>query len=44
MALWGCFWRDGAGPLVFVDGSMESEQYIQILADNFQSWLLDLQA
>ena len=32
------------GSLVFVDGSVNSERYIQILADHFQPWLLNLQA
>ena len=34
--VWGCFATHGVGDLYLVDGIMESEQYKQILRNNFK--------
>jgi Transposase/DDE superfamily endonuclease len=36
---WGCFGWHGVGPLVVVDGNMNSDDYINILANNFIPWV-----
>ena len=33
--IWGCFWAGGFGPLAFVDGSVDQDAYINILAKKF---------
>ena len=38
---WGCFSWNGIGPLVLVDGNMDSEAYINVLANNFIPWVRD---
>ena len=36
---WGCFGWDGVGPLIVVDGNMDSDAYINILANHFIPWV-----
>jgi transposase len=36
---WGCFGWHGVGPLVVVEGNMDSDKYINILANNFIPWV-----
>ena len=36
---WGCFGWHGVGPLVVVDGNMNSDDYINILANHFIPWV-----
>ena len=36
---WGCFSWDGVGPLVVVEGNMDSDDYVNILANNFIPWV-----
>jgi len=36
---WGCFSWDGIGPLVLVDGNMNSDDYVNVLANNFIPWV-----
>jgi len=36
---WGCFDWDGVGPLIVVDGNMDSDAYINILANYFIPWV-----
>ena len=38
---WGRFSWNGIGPLVLVDGNMDSEAYINVLANNFIPWVRD---
>ena len=40
---WGSvmFWGVSFGPLVLVDGNMDSEAYINVLANNFIPWVRD---
>lgn len=40
--LWGCFWAGGFGPLVFVDGAMSQDAYVNLLAENFLPWYANL--
>src|SRR5262249_34894918 len=39
--VWGCFRGGEVGPLVVVDGIINSERYIKILEDNLIPWLPD---
>lgn len=36
---WGCFSWDGVGPLVLVEQTMNSEAYVNVLANNFIPWI-----
>ncbi|CAB4496344.1 unnamed protein product [Rhizophagus irregularis] len=36
---WGCFGWNGIGPLVVVEGNMNSNTYINILANHFIPWV-----
>ena len=36
---WGCFGWHGVGPLVVVEGNMDSNDYINILANHFIPWV-----
>ncbi len=36
---WGCFGWHGIGPLVVVDGNINSDDYINILANHFIPWV-----
>ena len=36
---WGCFGWHGTGPLVLVDGNMDSDAYINVLANHFIPWV-----
>lgn len=40
--LWGCFWAGGFGPLVFVDGSMNQDAHVNLLAKNVPPWFINL--
>ena len=40
--IWGCFWAGGFGPLAFVDGFVDQDAYINILAKKFMPWFIDL--
>jgi hypothetical protein len=40
--IWSCFWAGGFGPLVFVDGSIDQEKYIDTLAQEFHPWYTKL--
>ena len=40
--IWGCFWAGGFGPLAFVDGSVDQDAYINILARKFMPWFIDM--
>ena len=40
--IWGCCWAGGVGPLAFVDGSVDQDAYINILAKKFMPWFIDL--
>ncbi|OAD68942.1 Homeodomain-like DNA binding domain-containing transcription factor [Phycomyces blakesleeanus NRRL 1555(-)] len=33
--IWSCFWAGGFGPLVFLDGNVNQDQYVNTLAQNF---------
>jgi transposase len=36
---WGCFGWHGVGPLVVVEGNMDSDKYVNILANHFIPWV-----
>jgi transposase len=36
---WGCFSWDGVGPLVLVEQTINSEAYVNVLANNFIPWI-----
>ena len=36
---WGCFGWHGVGPLVVVEGNMDSDEYINVLANHFIPWV-----
>ncbi|CAB4389996.1 unnamed protein product [Rhizophagus irregularis] len=36
---WGCFGWHGVGPLVVVEGNMNSDDYVNILANHFIPWV-----
>ena len=36
---WGCFGWHGVGPLVVVEGNMNSDDYVNILANSFIPWV-----
>ncbi|CAB5196624.1 unnamed protein product [Rhizophagus irregularis] len=36
---WGCFGWHGVGPLVVIDGNMNSNDYVNVLANHFISWM-----
>jgi transposase len=40
--VWGCFCKDRIGPLVLVDGSVNSATYIEILRENLIPFLIQL--
>ena len=40
--VWSCFWAGGLGPLVFIDGNMNQESYIDVLSQYYIPWVLDL--
>ncbi|CEG79451.1 hypothetical protein RMATCC62417_13916 [Rhizopus microsporus] len=40
--IWSCFWAGGFRPLVFVDGTVNQEEYINILAERFLPWFINL--
>ncbi|OAD78129.1 Homeodomain-like DNA binding domain-containing transcription factor [Phycomyces blakesleeanus NRRL 1555(-)] len=37
-----CFWASGFGPLVFLDGNANQDQYVNTLAQNFLPWFQNL--
>lgn len=39
--VWGCFTAEKVGPLVVVDGILESNGYVNILSNNLIPWLKD---
>lgn len=40
--VWGCFWAGGFGPLVFINGTVKQEDYVNILAQKFHPWFVNL--
>ncbi|CEI98479.1 hypothetical protein RMCBS344292_12586 [Rhizopus microsporus] len=40
--IWNCFHANGFGPLVLVDGIVDQDKYINILAQNFHPWFAQL--
>ncbi|CAB4485417.1 unnamed protein product [Rhizophagus irregularis] len=36
---WGCFGWHGVGPLVVIDGNMNSDDYVNVLANHFIPWV-----
>ncbi|GES88637.1 IS630 family transposase [Rhizophagus clarus] len=36
---WGCFGWHGVGPLIVVEGNMDSDEYVNILANHFIPWV-----
>ncbi|KAG2212059.1 hypothetical protein INT46_009433 [Mucor plumbeus] len=42
LMVWSCFWAGGLGPLVFIDGNMNQESYIDVLSQYYIPWVLDL--
>ena len=40
--VWSCFHANGFGPLVLVDGTVDQDKYINILAQNFHTWFAQL--
>lgn len=40
--IWSCFWAGGFGPLVQIDGTVNQDAYINILAGEFHPWFTDL--
>jgi hypothetical protein len=40
--VWSCFWAGDLGPLVFIDGNMNQESYIDVLSQYYIPWVLDL--
>ncbi|KAG1178523.1 hypothetical protein G6F70_001687 [Rhizopus microsporus] len=40
--IWNCFHANGFGPLVLVDGIVDQDKYINILAHNFHPWFAQL--
>ncbi|KAG2194549.1 hypothetical protein INT46_009204 [Mucor plumbeus] len=42
LMVWSCFWADGYGPLVFVDGNMNQNSYVDCLSQKFLPWYYKL--
>jgi len=40
--VWSCFWAGGFEPLVFIDGNMNQESYIDVLSQHYIPWVQDL--
>ena len=40
--IWSCFWAGGFGPLVFIDGSVDQDTYVNILSQKFLPWFVEL--
>ena len=40
--IWSCFWAGGFGPLVFADGSVDQDAYVNILSGKFLPWFQKL--
>ncbi|KAG1179208.1 hypothetical protein G6F70_000295 [Rhizopus microsporus] len=40
--IWSCFHANGFGPLVLVDGTVDQDKYINILAQSFHPWFAQL--
>lgn len=40
--IWSCFWARGFGSLVFVDGSVDQDAYVNILSGNILPWFQKL--
>jgi len=40
--IWSCFWGGGFGPLVFIDGTVIQDAYVNILAQKFLPWFVEL--
>lgn len=40
--IWGCFWAGGFGSLVFIDGSVDQDAYVDILSGKFLPWFTKL--
>ncbi|CAB4484465.1 unnamed protein product [Rhizophagus irregularis] len=36
---WGCFGWHGVGPLVVINGNMNSDDYVNVLANHFIPWV-----
>lgn len=41
---WGCFSRTGLGPLIAIDGNLNSEKYINLLKNNILSKIRESQS
>jgi hypothetical protein len=42
LMVWSCFGAGGLGPLVFIDGNMNQESYIDVLSQYYIPWILNL--
>jgi hypothetical protein len=42
LMVWSCFWAGGNGPLVFVDGNMNHDSYVDCLSQQFLPWYYKL--
>jgi hypothetical protein len=42
LMVWSCFWAGGYGPLVFVDGNMNQDSYVDCLSQKFLPWYYKL--
>ena len=40
--VWSCFWAGDYGPLVFVDGNMNQDSYVDYLSQKFLPWYYKL--
>ena len=40
--IWSCFWAGGFGPLVFCEGNVDQDAYVDILAKSFMPWFIQL--
>jgi ATP:corrinoid adenosyltransferase len=40
--IWSCFWAGGFGPLVFIDGNVDQDAYVNILTQKFLPWFVKL--
>jgi hypothetical protein len=40
--IWSCFWAGGFGPLVFIDGNVDQDAYVNILSHMFLPWFVKL--
>lgn len=40
--IWSCIWSSGYGPLVFVDGNMDQDVYVDDMSQNLLPFLYNL--